>query len=72
MPYFAEILHLHSTPDGFPVERLDRPYPTVEAAVAGAISHIEEMNAEAGTATYRIVDEDGIFVELADDQRGVS
>jgi hypothetical protein len=71
MPYFAEIIHFHSqTPDGFPIERLDHPYPTIDAAVVGATQHLRAISAEPGTATFRIVDEDGSFVELTDEQAG--
>lgn len=71
MPYFVEIVHIHpDEPDGFPVERLDHPYPMIEEAVAGAQAHLDAIDAEPGTATFRIVDEDGVFVELTDEQAG--
>jgi hypothetical protein len=71
MPYFAEIIHMHpDAPDGFPVERLDQPYPSVDDAVAGAVDHLAAINAEPGTATFRIIDEDGLPIELTDEQAG--
>lgn len=68
MVYYFELVEIsRSGGDAASVERIARPYASVEHANAAALRHLLELKSLPGTLTYRVVDEDGNIAASGDD-----